>query len=371
MLKSVSVSNFKAFEEKVTLDFSSLGNYDFNKDAVKNGIVKTSIMYGKNAGGKSSFALAIFDIVSNLTDNFRNPTKYLNYLNLMGNEKYATFEFHFIFFNKEVVYIYKKRNNESLIAETLIVDGNKLIDYDKSIKEKEILIKIKGAQNYKVNIDNLHISLLKLIVANCVLEDNEENNAFMAMVKYVNGMLLFWSLKENGFVGYSPESNANIIEEIGRNNHFEDLKKFFKDAGCEEELSCSDDGRRLYIKYKNEGVNFSAAASTGMVSLLLTYYWLEDINNKDKCPTFICVDEFDAFYHFELSRFIVERLKNSDCQVLLTTHNTSLLTNDLLRPDCFYICTKDKIVNLNNATDKELREGHNLEKLYRGGTFGL
>ena len=63
-------------------------------------------------------------------------------------------------------------------------------------------------------------------------------------------------------------------------------------------------------------------------------------------------------------------LKKTNSQILLTTHNTALLTNELLRPDCYFICSKDKIVNTHNATEKELREGHNLEKLYRGGTFG-
>lgn len=111
-----------------------------------------------------------------------------------------------------------------------------------------------------------------------------------------------------------------------------------------------------------------------MSSLLLVYFWLQDLlinKNNDKSPSFICIDEFDAFYHFELSRFIIEKLKKCNCQVLLTTHNTALLTNDILRPDCYYICSKKEIVNVNNATEKELRQGHNLEKLYRGGTFGL
>ena len=42
MLKSLTVSNFKAFEKPVTIDFSATGNYEFNPEAVKNSIVKTS-----------------------------------------------------------------------------------------------------------------------------------------------------------------------------------------------------------------------------------------------------------------------------------------------------------------------------------------
>ena len=85
----------------------------------------------------------------------------------------------------------------------------------------------------------------------------------------------------------------------------------------------------------------------------------------------MCIDEFDAFYHFELSQLILNKLKKANCQVLLTTQNTTLLGNDILRPDCYFLFEDGKIANLPERTDKELRLVHNIEKLYRGGTFGL
>ncbi|WP_338134185.1 AAA family ATPase [Brachyspira aalborgi] len=158
--------------------------------------------------------------------------------------------------------------------------------------------------------------------------------------------------------------------------HFEDFNSFFKEAGIEDEFDYQiiNEKTQLLVKYGDKTLPFGRVKSSGMSSLLLVYFWLQDLlinKNNDKSPSFICIDEFDAFYHFELSRFIIEKLKKCNCQVLLTTHNTALLTNDILRPDCYYICSKKEIVNVNNATEKELRQGHNLEKLYRGGTFGL
>lgn len=46
----------------------------------------------------------------------------------------------------------------------------------------------------------------------------------------------------------------------------------------------------------------------------------------------------------------------------MTTHNTSILTNDLLRPDCYFLMKKDIIRSLSKRTSKELREAHNIEK---------
>ena len=82
------------------------------------------------------------------------------------------------------------------------------------------------------------------------------------------------------------------------------------------------------------------------------------------------IDEFDAYYHYELSETIVSLLeKMIGTQVVLTSHNTNLLTNRIMRPDCFFILTRDKLTSLVNATNRELREGHNLEKLYISGEF--
>ena len=39
MLKSFTVSNFRAFNKPVTLDLSATGNYEFNSETVVDGIV--------------------------------------------------------------------------------------------------------------------------------------------------------------------------------------------------------------------------------------------------------------------------------------------------------------------------------------------
>ena len=64
---------------------------------------------------------------------------------------------------------------------------------------------------------------------------------------------------------------------------------------------------------------------------------------------------------------MLEKMQNT--QVILTSHNTNLLSNRIMRPDCYFILTENCLTSFVNATKRELREGHNLEKLYMSGEF--
>ena len=114
-------------------------------------------------------------------------------------------------------------------------------------------------------------------------------------------------------------------------------------------------------------MEFHTIASTGTNALQLLYFWLKRMDET----SFVFIDEFDAFYHFRLSRAVCRRLFELDCQVFLTSHNTMLMTNDLLRPDCNFILNHNEIRALHDCTEKELRQANNIEKLYRGGTFDI
>ena len=114
-------------------------------------------------------------------------------------------------------------------------------------------------------------------------------------------------------------------------------------------------------------IPLASIESTGTDSLKLLYYWLSKISSA----SFVFIDEFDAFYHYELAFEVCKRLFTQNCQVILTTHNTALMTNDLLRPDCYYLIDGKQVKPINKCTPKDLRQGHNLEKLYRGNGFTI
>lgn len=84
----------------------------------------------------------------------------------------------------------------------------------------------------------------------------------------------------------------------------------------------------------------------------------------------VYIDEFDAFYHFELSKEVQKLLnKLKGVQIFTTTHNTDLMSNDLLRLDCYFLLHDNKITSLSKLADKEIRKAHNLQRMYKAGAF--
>ena len=113
-----------------------------------------------------------------------------------------------------------------------------------------------------------------------------------------------------------------------------DFESFLNIMGvqCELELQkLPDDTIELYFKHKRK-VNFLQTASSGTMALLDIYRMLQNF----KEITFMYLDEFDAFYHYEMSENMIAffKAKYPDSQIIMTTHNTNLMTNRIMRPDC-------------------------------------
>ena len=55
MLKKFEVKNFKNFKEKITMNFSEVGGYQFNTECISHNTLGKMLVYGKNATGKTKF----------------------------------------------------------------------------------------------------------------------------------------------------------------------------------------------------------------------------------------------------------------------------------------------------------------------------
>ena len=368
MLKSFSVSNFKQFKN-VSIDFTDVRDYKFSNECIKDGFIKNAVIYGKNSSGKTNFGLAIMDIVNHLTDKEKLPILYHYYLNADNENEPAFFRYEFLFDGVNVVYEYKKMDIGTLVQEKLTVGGLLIFDFDFLTQRfTECNFDRLGSFNINWMMRFREMSVLRYLAY------NTEFSSFIPLQKliiYVNGMLWFRRLDEaNNFIGFRNfNGTGDIIKEIINKNLVDELQIFLNEAGIKEKIAVkrtADGSKSLYYIYKDRALPF-VVSSSGTKALVLFFVWFKQFEDV----SFVIIDEFDAFYHYALSERVVKILMEKvQAQVLLTSHNTNLLSNRIMRPDCYFILNEDGLKSFANATKRELREGNNLEKLFIGGEFG-
>lgn len=366
MLKKFSIKNFRGFEKELVFDLSKVNDYQFNTQCVKNGIAKNCLIYGKNGVGKSNLGYALFDIVMTITDKSRHMVEqYSNYRNLDSESNEVEFKYEFDFDGKILKYEYRKKDIYNMIYEKLEYDNEIIIEYDFNNRENKI-INIEEAQNlnWKYEDTNTNISIVKYVANNTILSPE---NPITKLMDFVNKMLWFRCVRANEYIGLK-NGTESLNDIVLKNDKLKDFEEFLRTYDINYELTKIEESteNRIGIKFKNGIASFGKVISTGTNSLWLFYCWklmFQDVS-------FVYLDEFDSNYHFELAADIVKFLNAQDnLQSVVTTHNVSLMSNKITRPDCVYIISNNKINNLSNCTEKELREAHNIEKLYREGSF--
>ena len=99
---------------------------------------------------------------------------------------------------------------------------------------------------------------------------------------------------------------------------------------CKLILKKLPDGQReLYFAHE-QLVPFYENASSGTLALAELYRRLIP---KVWDASLIYLDEFDAFYHYEMAENVIRFFKHKypKCQMIMTSHNTNLMTNRIMR----------------------------------------
>lgn len=378
MLKKFCVTNYKNFTSTLTLDLSNVSGYQFNSDCITNRMISKMLIYGRNSTGKTNLGHAIYDITKVLMNSpmLRFHEEFL--LNADASDDFAQFEYTFQFDLDEVVYKYKRANDSTLSEEEMFINGiciyrcdfsNLQTDFyhlDKVSAETiqidrylDSFLPVDGEESESVE----RLPFLRWLTSNTALSSD---SVLLKLYSFIRRMR-FVSADSLNFRYYSPSHFYQTLEDESALKSFEDFLNVMG-IHCKLSLNKLPDGKNQLYFAHNTPIPFSETASSGTLALTSLYRRLKAIQGA----SFVYMDEFDAFYHYEMSENVVRYIKYMcpNCQVVFTTHNTNLMSNDLMRPDCLFILSRTgHLTPLCDATHRELREGHNLEKMYISGEF--
>lgn len=380
MIRKFTVRNYKNFKETLVLDFGKVAGYKFNPECITDGVISKCLLYGRNATGKTNLGDAltdIFYIIIPRSNIYRNE----KFLNANSDEKYALFSYEFIFGKDKVCYEYKRNIKRDLVTEKLNINDRDIFDINfvtgsflslelelinaETIQVDRYLETVRHEQIEMDDEDNTQVPFLRHILNNAALPPDSILKKLEDFVKRMRISVVSTTIMKNNRL------YVRFNEYLSKPDNLNYFEEFLNAMGIECKLATREsiDGQcELFFEHKTL-IPFYENASSGTLTLLNFYRRLLAVDRK---PSLFYMDEFDAYYNYEISEKIVRYLKAKfpESQIVLTTHNTNLMTNDLMRPDCLFILSKDgKITALCDATDRELREGHNLEKLYIGGEF--
>jgi hypothetical protein len=365
MLKKITVRNYKCFDE-LTFDLSA-ADYSYNPILVKDGVVNKALIFGKNGTGKTSLGFAIFDLVQHLTDKHCPPRFMEYYHNLNIRNETVFFQYTFSFDYKEVIYQYEKTDAQNLVYETLMVDGKTLLDYHYGKKDKQFVAS-ELCGNLDTRLPDNKLSILKYVYRNT---PTDFSPILSKLMRFCEGMLWFRSLSDGTEYFGLTNGTTTLSQMLYESGQLKQFQNFLAQNGLQYDLGFVEDGGQpklyAYFNHRKSKARFSTIASAGTMALWLFFNWMA--KGKDSI-SLLFIDEFDAFYHYEVAATVVRELNaHREFQSILTTHNTYLMQNQFTRPDCCFILTDKHIKSLKKSTERELREAHNLEKMYIGGAF--
>jgi hypothetical protein len=420
MILSISIKNYRSFKEETIFSLeaessprSKEENY-FTQSLAKGDdevrILKTAMIFGANASGKSNLFRAIFEITKFIGKNRPNVGESIPVYDpfLFSSEtKEAPIEFKIEFVGKDdIKYRYQlafdKKNviNESLIyfpnkKETILFTRLSSENIESithigklgsSLKNKEIevfhnraLLSKFGDEIPNEIISKVYIYLTKIDVVNATNlrrisnlfnETREKMDNDSNLFNKMNELLRFADTGLNGinirdradkeFIlpkDISDESKREIINEnkyllTGKHSFYNNSILVKNDAP-------------LPFEQESRGTNTIFALGGRLIQAL-------------EYGEILFVDEIETNLHPYLSKFLVclfqsERINKHNSQLIFTTHNPILLDRSLFRKDQVWFTEKDEfgasnLYSLKDFTD--VREDTPFDKWYLAGKFG-
>lgn len=386
MLKSFSVEGYRSFHNKVVLDLGSPHDYGWHNDPAANdayitdGVVSNALVLGGNATGKTNLGRALMDVRNNFSRRGPWPMRDESdpsFINGDLDGDHASFEYEFIISGQDIAYRYEKDGLQRIAYERLRVGQSTIFEVDRTndIHDFGGMGQI-GATGLNWDFSDEELSVLGYL-SNSL--PRKQAPLVYELRRFIDGMDMI------GVPSSVPRriSMRGPLRRIARSEQLvRELERFLRENGVHERLKVIEgpEGEpSLYFGHRRP-IPFELACSSGTTTLLLLFsrFFMRPYREG---PSLVYIDEFDAYLHFEVAERLVRSFGGvGSCQTVCSTHNTSLLRNTTMRPDCVFViareaqdgggtCPRLRIRSLADSTEREIRRINNVEHLYRNGEF--
>ncbi|MCK5678510.1 MAG: ATP-binding protein [Flavobacteriaceae bacterium] len=411
MLVEFTVNNYKSI--KNTMKFSMLtsskdeGNY-FPKRTYN--LLRSSIIYGANASGKSNFLQAMafmgrfvlnkYKILQSVDRLPHEPFK------LCDETENSSSYFEIVFFINETKYRYGfEMDNKNIYSEWLFADekGKESKLFFRDIEEKDYVNPNKFKEGhifFDKKEEKIKVSSNQLFIWKCDQNDGEVSKSIL---QWFNQLNMIDGVDNRGYINYTMEKMENNLfkNEIIKLVKTADIG--IENIHVEEEDISLDILEKLSDSLKNDLINNDAKSIKvhtnhnkydkdgeiiGNVTFELDkeeskgtrkfFAMSAPILDTLKNGKLLIIDELDASLHPILTQHLIKLFHDEDvntknAQLIFATHDTNLLNRNLFRRDQIWLTEKDKY----GATDlyslvelKNVRKKEDFEAQYIQGKYG-
>ena len=378
MLIEFKAKNFTSFKNEVTFSMVSseklqeLSNNRIEIEADFH-LLKSASIFGANASGKSNLLNALGFIIAFLQRsmldsqegkrNFKNLT-----FSLDNSSKVSPTEFEISFLLKKKIVTYNFALSQGDVSsESLVIDDdlifkrkfNEIVDYSSDFFKTEEELNLKFSLTNSNSLFLTVLSVTNTKIAEDIIEYLTKNINFLSGYGH-NAKFTKNAIKENK--GYKSKvldllkvADFNITDLDIKQHKFE-IKPFGdSDTEIPKEIveEARDEATRLLSRhniYDSEGMivdsklfdveRFESSGTRVFLSLAGPI-----INVLEKGGVLV-IDEADALLHPLVTKYLIELfndIENTHSQLIITSHNSNILDQELLRRDQIWFVEKDEL----------------------------
>lgn len=406
MLLNFKVNNFRSIKDEIVLDLKATSDGTLRTEAVCNvgglSVLKSVAIYGPNASGKSNIirAFAVFRRMiiesffrHNLPEDLQSESFKLDQKTYNAP---SCFEASFLIDGEVLIYgfkitrkkiiaewLKKEKGNVSLFSrENNEIDSNKNFFREASKKLKQqISDRVLFLSFLSSNNAEISKKIVSLIQNTNVISGVERGNTLNFSIKaFLNNKEMADDIKnimkvaDLGVIDIKADERTVSVKDLrGVPDKFKEI--FFKEDSQVTEGSLKFVHKKYHNKLSAEGeeLDFFTEESDGTQQMFALSGPIIDTLKGGKV---LFIDEVDASLHPMLCQFLVfmfnsKKNNPNNAQLIITSHDTTLMNEKFFRRDQIYFTQKDKFgaTELFSLSDISERKGVDFAKRYLDGRY--